>query len=927
MKYKDMFIDLDNIDVETIERIEFKYETGKEPYAIVYHVYKHRGTFLTKVSVEEAENYLEEDENLLRSYSYNDSSVSKEQYYMLISNPESNVKDEVSEEKVVVEKTDEEKKDFSDEVLRNVHKKQLEEEKEKQKKYSIFRNDEKKKEEIRVSKPDIDFGDKKVKTDSNIFMKDEKLRDLIDKAWGISVEEKEENAKTDKISEEEKITSSVNDSTSKLNGVVVYTAINRNNQIVNRAMMIYSDGTIKNVSQKIFTEEIAKEARKRGYSDYNKLVDDKFLVFTTVELMVRDWDKYFGEDSKVVNNTQTASVPLESNASKKQPKAEANNRKESVVAPVKNNTTKSFNNNVLTPSSVNGNNTSNTKPVSSSTPVVAPVVPNKSSKTTKTKKKGVLSRIGGFFKRHIGPVVAVLVAGALAITGINAIKKLKDRNNNEKPSTSYSQMDDSTSNRNKNTDTNTNDNDLSAINALDNLKDKNDLRYQFLKDTTKDLNKYNSEFANQYYEAAKGTRLAHSFDETISEYIAYNNISDEELSIIFGNDKLDSKVLTKNFKNAVKEDGQLHNLQTHSVTRNDLFNTQEGRDFYKKYSDLFTSMNKANVNETKVEKLEKFYDMLRNDFDFSTIPSGKDSYKLSILEYVSAAQNMDVNVKLDNELTDSEKAYFDKLYSSVEEKFDSISNSQNAKTNNGSDTNLQVSDYKSLIEDYLKSQNIYDLSNRDVSNYDSYKAHTVIRVLTNTNEEEKQSTNTNVDTIYLDDNYDYGNVYVDDNDYGETELVIGDDDTDLTIGDDDTDLTIGDGETELVIGDDDNTSTYTIETEEGTSELTIDTENNTAEIVLDDFITGDEEVSLDDYAAEDSSETVETQTIYIDGVLDSDGKLSDNYKITTNGEGAVSKDTELPDPNKITDEQLEAMMLAYSGNTNVNETPKVLKLR
>ena len=51
MKYKDMFIDLDNIDVETIERIEFKYETGKEPYAIVYHVYKHRGTFLTKVSV------------------------------------------------------------------------------------------------------------------------------------------------------------------------------------------------------------------------------------------------------------------------------------------------------------------------------------------------------------------------------------------------------------------------------------------------------------------------------------------------------------------------------------------------------------------------------------------------------------------------------------------------------------------------------------------------------------------------------------------------------------------------------------------------------------------------------------------------------------------------------------------------------------
>ena len=57
MKNNNMFIDLDNIDVETIERIEFKYEKGNA-YAIVYHVYKHRGTFLTKVSIEEAEKYL-----------------------------------------------------------------------------------------------------------------------------------------------------------------------------------------------------------------------------------------------------------------------------------------------------------------------------------------------------------------------------------------------------------------------------------------------------------------------------------------------------------------------------------------------------------------------------------------------------------------------------------------------------------------------------------------------------------------------------------------------------------------------------------------------------------------------------------------------------------------------------------------------------
>ena len=404
MKNNNMFIDLDNIDVETIERIEFKYEKGNA-YAIVYHVYKHRGTFLTKVSIEEAEKYLEEDEDLLRSYSYNGTSVSREQYYMLISEAESNVKNEVSEEKVVVGKTEEEKKKISDEISKNMQQK-IEEEMPKKLKET------------------------NVKVGEIIFMADVKFRDLVDKAWGI----KEENIQatvSDKKSKDEKISKdTLNLMTSnlwnsaisgspeemdnddplnenkekkeviakdetKLTGVVVYTAINRENKIVNRAMMIYSDGTIKNVNEKIFTDEIAKEARNRGYSDYNKLVDDKFLIFTTVEQMVRDWDKYFGEDTKAVKNKDTyttASVPITSNAAKKQPVTTVN-----------------------TNANTNTNTNTNTKGATKSS--------SKANKTTKAKKQGVFSRVGGFLKRHIGAVVAVLAAGVLAITGINVAKK------------------------------------------------------------------------------------------------------------------------------------------------------------------------------------------------------------------------------------------------------------------------------------------------------------------------------------------------------------------------------------------------------------------------------------------------------------------------------------------------------------------------
>ncbi len=298
--------------------------------------------------------------------------------------------------------------------------------------------------------------------------------------------------------------------------------------------------------------------------------------------------------------------------------------------------------------------------------------------------------------------------------------------------------------------------------------------------------------------------------------------------------------------------------------------------------------------------------MLREDFDFSTIPSQEDSYKLSILEYISAVDNINVNVDIENALTSSEKAYFEKLNDVAKTKLQDVATVQNSKSINTSDSNLQVSDYRELVEEYLRSQNAYNLTNRDVSNYDSYKAHTNINVAVKEEKTEKTTTNNNTSNNgYSSDTYasdDYSG-YSDDTD-DEVELIIGDED--------DTD------EVELIIGDEDTTTSesITIETEDGqTGELVIDTENGTAEIYLDDFVE-------DEYA---STTTTDSETVYSDGVLNEDGSLSDNYKESSNGDGAVSQDTELPDPNSISDEQLEAMMLALNGSDQY-EAPKVLKL-
>ena len=84
---------------------------------------------------------------------------------------------------------------------------------------------------------------------------------------------------------------------SELKNIIVYTAINRRNEIKNRAFLIYDDGTIKNVDEERFTKEIAQIAKDKNVSNYNQLESMGILEFTTVKELVKDWNNYF-YDSK-----------------------------------------------------------------------------------------------------------------------------------------------------------------------------------------------------------------------------------------------------------------------------------------------------------------------------------------------------------------------------------------------------------------------------------------------------------------------------------------------------------------------------------------------------------------------------------------------------------------------------------------------------
>ncbi len=82
----------------------------------------------------------------------------------------------------------------------------------------------------------------------------------------------------------------------KINNIIIYTSISRENEIKNRALLIYNDGTIKNVNENIFTKELAKIAKERKVDSYIELEKQGILKFTTVKALAKNWDNYFEND-------------------------------------------------------------------------------------------------------------------------------------------------------------------------------------------------------------------------------------------------------------------------------------------------------------------------------------------------------------------------------------------------------------------------------------------------------------------------------------------------------------------------------------------------------------------------------------------------------------------------------------------------------
>ena len=251
------------------------------------------------------------------------------------------------------------------------------------------------------------------------------------------------------------------------------------------------------------------------------------------------------------------------------------------------------------------------------------------------------------------------------------------------------------------------------------------------------LNNYNNIFASFYKEKDKNIRAALTFEEVVALGQAYNDYSLEELKAIFNGvyGDIDSTKLTRSYKDASLQLMGAYTIENRNcpVDMSLLIETQEGKDFYKKYHEMFLNAKEA-TGQDKLDKIKLFYDSVREDFPIteeirtegimhSDAYDELESYKLAVTPMIAAGemmwQNLTVDLTLENTLLDFLNDIG--LCNYANDKFERIESKSVLFENDK--TNPLYIQYKEAIEKNLKELGYYNIkdSERDISRLDSFQ--------------------------------------------------------------------------------------------------------------------------------------------------------------------------------------------------------------
>ena len=183
---------------------------------------------------------------------------------------------------------------------------------------------------------------------------------------------------------------------------------------------------------------------------------------------------------------------------------------------------------------------------------------------------------------------------------------------------------------------------------------------------------FNGDFADAWVEEGKDVRAALTFDEIISLQVAYNDYEKHDLHAIFNGAELKSEDMSRAYKDATLQLMGAHVIESseHPVDMSVLIDSEEGKEFYKKYHEAFLAAKEA-TGQDQIDKVNAFYTMVRSDF---TVDPDKrmtgishaevydiEPYKLSVTPMIAASEMMFQNLKTDVTLNDLEVQFFNQL--------------------------------------------------------------------------------------------------------------------------------------------------------------------------------------------------------------------------------------------------------------------------
>ena len=288
----------------------------------------------------------------------------------------------------------------------------------------------------------------------------------------------------------------------------------------------------------------------------------------------------------------------------------------------------------------------------------------------------------------------------------------------------------------------TNDNSFYDGYTFEQLQEvtNNATQKQAMKNVYDALIGFNKTFADAHVENGKDIRAALSFEEVIALQQAYNDYSKEEIRAIFNGEDVDASRLSRAYKDATLQLMGAYVIETseNPVDMSMLIESEEGKEFYQRYHQMFLAAKEATGDE-QLEKIREFYEAVRKDFPitnevrtegiahadaYSSVMEGKGGAGPAVAPMIAAAEIMWQNYKEDLTLDNTQIDFLNDigLCNLVDEKFEKIEVITLGSCEEDT-TNPTYHQYKVVIIQKLKEMQVYviDDSHRELTKLDAFQ--------------------------------------------------------------------------------------------------------------------------------------------------------------------------------------------------------------